>query len=152
MPCLVCEIVHGKPPIDGYRFENCTILNNHSILKKQFISFCSTIRGSRRALKNHDIKRLQISDANNETESDDKDDSSTASDSPDDNQDFPQGRYQIWIIAACLHQYPQNLRTSLNIPMIHPSYTVSTLSTLFNLFLRHPLHIIRHIYPTKSET
>ena len=93
MSCLVCEIVHGKPPSDGHRFEDCTILNNHSILKKQFISFCSTIRRSRRALKNHEIKRMQLTDTTDETDSDDKDDNSTATDSKEDDQDFPPGQY-----------------------------------------------------------
>ena len=92
MPCLVCEIVHGKPPSDGHRFENCTVLNNHSLLKKQFISFCSTIRRSRKALKNQELKRLKVDEAT-ASEPDDRETSSDESSPNDADQDFPPGRY-----------------------------------------------------------
>ena len=73
-PCLVCEVVFGQPPKDNHRFEQCKVLNNHAVLKKQFVSICSAMRRTRNAIKNRAIKQIQ-----HETNNDD--------DTP--TQDFP---------------------------------------------------------------
>jgi hypothetical protein len=60
MPCLVCEVVLGKAPTDNHKFEDCPILKDSTSLRKQFISFCSTIRKTRKA-QERSIKHLKLS-------------------------------------------------------------------------------------------
>ena len=60
LPCLVCEVVLGKAPPDQHRFEDCKILNDSATLRKQFISFCSTIRKTRKA-QERSVKQLKSS-------------------------------------------------------------------------------------------
>ena len=91
MPCLVCEIVHGNPPSNGHRFEQCTVLNNHLLLKKQFISFYSTICRSRKALKSQEIKHLQFEETDDDANEEGEPSDSSIPDTP--SQDFPPGQY-----------------------------------------------------------
>jgi hypothetical protein len=88
LPCLVCEVVLGKAPPDQHKFEDCKILNDSATLRKQFISFCSTIRKTRKA-QERSVKQLMSSDAT------DPDDThmSADQDSNDTPPDFRPGQY-----------------------------------------------------------
>ena len=88
LPCLVCEVVLGKAPPDQHKFEDCKILNDSATLRKQFISFCSTIRKTRKA-QERSVKQLISSDATNPDDTH----MSTDQNSDDTQPDFRPGQY-----------------------------------------------------------
>ena len=91
-PCLVCKVVYGTPPKDNHRFEDCKVLKDHPLLQTNFINMCSTLQGTRKALKARSVKEITTQPTLPDNIPDDQ---CTVIDSDDTFQGSDQSHYRI---------------------------------------------------------
>ena len=93
-PCLVCQIVNGKPPNDKHRFEDCPLLQNMNLMQDNYKNMCKLIMRHRMLQKPSSIKRQNVVSFDVDSNSSTSDRSECNVDTPPESptSDFHSGR------------------------------------------------------------